>query len=71
MTFHVRQALREASLIPCCFSLASFYLFPEWISDPGVRKKRLIVSMQYSIDDSENGSLRSGLRGSCPILIQK
>lgn len=51
--------------------LASVYLSPAWISDPGSNRPKLFVSMQYRIDDKANGSLRSGLKESCPILIQK
>ncbi len=51
--------------------LASVYLFPQWIVDPGKHKRRLIVSMQYDIEDAEDGSLKSGVRRSCPIVIEK
>jgi hypothetical protein len=51
--------------------LATFYLFPRWIMDPGASRRRLIVTMQYAVDDNANGSLQSGVAKSCPIRILK
>jgi hypothetical protein len=51
--------------------LASFSLTPAWIWDRGSKKPRIFVSMQSNVEDTEKGSLRSGLKESCTILIQK